>query len=77
VLASAISAASHEDAGMTAKPPVKKPIVFGDLARLGPLLPEDLSLPQEVLDEFEKSIERTARQLKLPRVRRRTRRSEA
>jgi hypothetical protein len=42
--------------------PEKTPIVYGDLAHLGPL-PDDLTLPQEVLDDFEKSIERTARQL--------------
>lgn len=42
--------------------PKKKPLVFGDLAHLGPL-PKDLSLPQEVLDDFEASIENTARQL--------------
>ena len=42
--------------------PKKKPIVYGDLAHLGPA-PEDISLPQEVLDDFEESIENTARQL--------------
>jgi prevent-host-death family protein len=42
--------------------PEKTPIVYGDLAHLGPL-PDDLALPQEVLDDFEKSIERTTRQL--------------
>ena len=43
--------------------PKKKPIVYGDLAHLGPLVPDDISLTQEGLDDFEKSIERTARQL--------------
>ncbi len=43
--------------------PAKKPIRYGDLADLGPLPSDDLSLPQEVLDEFEESIERTARQI--------------
>lgn len=42
--------------------PKKKPIVYGDLAYLGPA-PDDISLPQDILDDFEKSIERTARQL--------------
>lgn len=42
--------------------PVKKPIVYGDLAHLGPV-PDDLSLPQDILDDFERSIENTARQL--------------
>jgi prevent-host-death family protein len=36
--------------------PVKKPIVYGDLAHLGPM-PDDISLPQEVLDDFEQAIE--------------------
>jgi prevent-host-death family protein len=36
--------------------PAKKPIVYGDLAHLGPV-PEDISLPQEVLDDFEHAIE--------------------
>ena len=57
--------------------PVKKPIVYGDLAHLGPLVDDDLSLPQEVLDEFEKSVARTARQLKLSAGTRRTPRSKA
>jgi prevent-host-death family protein len=42
--------------------PAKKPIIYGDLAHLGPL-PDDLSLPQDVLDDFERSIENTAKQL--------------
>lgn len=42
--------------------PKKKPIVYGDLAHLGPV-PDDISWPQDILDDFEKSIERTARQL--------------
>src|ERR1700732_3739132 len=42
--------------------PKKKPIVYGDLAHLGPV-PDDISLPQEILDDFEKSVENTARQL--------------
>jgi prevent-host-death family protein len=41
--------------------PVKKPIVYGDLRGLW--LAEDLSLPEEILDDFEKSAENTARQL--------------
>jgi prevent-host-death family protein len=36
--------------------PAKKPIVFGDLAHLGPL-PEDLSLPEDVIDDFYRSAE--------------------
>jgi prevent-host-death family protein len=36
--------------------PVKKPIKFGDLAHLGPL-PEDLSLPEDVIDDFYRSAE--------------------
>jgi prevent-host-death family protein len=36
--------------------PTKKPIVYGDLAHLAPL-PDDLSLPQEVIEDFEKSAE--------------------
>jgi prevent-host-death family protein len=36
--------------------PSKKPIVFGDLAHLGPL-PEDLSLPEDVIDDFYRSAE--------------------
>jgi prevent-host-death family protein len=42
--------------------PAKKPIVYGDLRGLQ--ISADLSLPKEVLDDFEKSIKRTARQLK-------------
>ena len=41
--------------------PKKKPIVYGDLAHLGPLVSEDssdLSLPQDVIDEFYKSAEK-------------------
>ena len=34
----------------------KKPIVFGDLAHLGPL-PDDLSLPEDVIEDFYKSAE--------------------
>ena len=37
--------------------PAKKPIKYGDLAHLAPFLPEDLSLPQEVIDDFERSAE--------------------
>lgn len=37
--------------------PAKKPIVFGDLAHLGPLLSDDLSLPEDVIDDFYKSAE--------------------
>lgn len=36
--------------------PAKKPIVYGDLAHLGPL-PEDLSLPEDVIDDFYRSAE--------------------
>lgn len=43
--------------------PTKRPIVYGDLADLGPLLSGDLSLPQDMLDDFERSLENTARQL--------------
>jgi prevent-host-death family protein len=46
--------------------PVKKPIVYGDLAHLCPL-PEDLSLPEDVIDDFAKSAISTARQLEYPR----------
>jgi prevent-host-death family protein len=42
--------------------PQKKPIDYGDLAHLGPV-PDDISLPQDILDDFERSIENTARQL--------------
>lgn len=42
--------------------PKKKPIVYGDLAHLGPV-PDDLSLPEDILDDFEESVEHTARQL--------------
>jgi prevent-host-death family protein len=42
-------------------PPAKKPIVFGDLRGLW--LADDLSFPEEILDDFEKSAENTARQL--------------
>ena len=31
--------------------PEKKPIVYGDLAHLAPL-PDDLSLPQDVIEDF-------------------------
>lgn len=36
--------------------PARKPIVFGDLAHLGPL-PDDLSLPDEVIADFEQSAD--------------------
>ena len=36
--------------------PDKKPIVYGDLAHLGPL-PDDLSLPQDVIDDSYRSAE--------------------
>ena len=42
--------------------PEKKPIIYGDLAHLGPV-PDDIFLPQDILDDVEKSIENTARQL--------------
>ena len=41
--------------------PKKKPIVFGDLAHLGPLVsddPADLSLSQDEIDEFYKSADK-------------------
>jgi prevent-host-death family protein len=34
--------------------PAKKPIVYGDLAHLGPL-PDDLSLPEDVIEDFYRS----------------------
>jgi prevent-host-death family protein len=34
----------------------KKPVVYGDLAHLAPL-PDDLSLPQDVIDDFYRSAE--------------------
>lgn len=37
--------------------PPKKPIVYGDLAHLGPL-PKDLSLPEDVIDDFYRSAEK-------------------
>lgn len=40
----------------------KKPVVYGDLRDLW--IAEDVSLPEEILDDFEKSAENTARQLK-------------
>lgn len=36
--------------------PTKKQIVYGDLAHLGPL-PDDLSLPEDVIDDFYRSAE--------------------
>jgi len=36
--------------------PAKRPVVYGDLAHLGPL-PEDLSLPEDVIDDFYRSAE--------------------
>ena len=36
--------------------PAKKPVVYGDLAHLAPL-PDDLSLPQDVIDDFYRSAE--------------------
>ena len=36
--------------------PSKKPVVYGDLAHLGPL-PEDLSLPEDVIEDFYRSAE--------------------
>jgi prevent-host-death family protein len=41
--------------------PAKRPIKYGDLRGLW--IAEDLSLPEEILDDFEKSAENTARQL--------------
>lgn len=41
--------------------PEKKPIVYGDLAHLGPLVsddPSDLSLPEDVIDKFYKSADK-------------------
>lgn len=37
--------------------PKKKAIVYGDLAHLGPLVADDLSLPEDLIDEFYKSAE--------------------
>lgn len=37
-------------------PPAKRPVVYGDLAHLGPL-PDDLSLPEDVIDDFYRSAE--------------------
>jgi len=42
--------------------PAKKPIVYGDLRGLW--MAADLSLPQEILDDFHRSAKNTARQLK-------------
>ncbi len=42
--------------------PAAKPVVYGDLRGLW--MADDLSLPQEILDDFEQSAENTARQLK-------------
>jgi prevent-host-death family protein len=42
--------------------PAMKPVVYGDLRGLW--MADDLSLPQEILDDFERSAENTARQLK-------------
>lgn len=36
--------------------PEKKPVAYGDLAHLGPL-PDDLSLPGDVIDDFYRSAE--------------------
>jgi prevent-host-death family protein len=36
--------------------PAKKPLVYGDLADLGPV-PDDISLPQDVLDDFERAVD--------------------
>ena len=41
--------------------PAKKPVVYGDLRGLW--IADDLSLPDDILDDFEKSAENTARQL--------------
>jgi prevent-host-death family protein len=41
--------------------PAKKPIVYGDLRGLW--VSEDLSLPEDILDDFERSIVNTAKQL--------------
>lgn len=41
--------------------PAKKPVIYGDLRGLW--IADDLSLPDEILDDFEKSAENTARQL--------------
>jgi antitoxin (DNA-binding transcriptional repressor) of toxin-antitoxin stability system len=37
-------------------PPVRKPLVYGDLAYLGPL-PEDLTIPEDIIADFYKSAE--------------------
>lgn len=57
--------------------PAKKPIVYGDLAHPGASIPDDLSLPQDVIDDFEKSLARTARQLRRSASARRNTRSGA
>ena len=41
--------------------PAKKPIVYGDLRGLW--VANDLSLPEDIIDDLEKSAENTARQL--------------
>jgi hypothetical protein len=41
----------------------KRPIKYGDLAHLVDRVPEDLSLPQEVLDDFEQAIDKLERTL--------------
>lgn len=41
--------------------PARKPVVYGDLRGLW--IADDPSLPGEILDDFEKSAESTARQL--------------
>lgn len=38
--------------------PAPKPIKYGDLADLAHLVPEDISLPQEVLDDFERALDK-------------------
>ena len=40
--------------------PAKKPIAYGDLRGLW--ISDDLSLPEEIIDEFYKSAENTAKQ---------------
>ncbi len=37
--------------------PKQKPIVYGDLAHLAPLMADDLSLPQDVIEDFYESAE--------------------
>jgi prevent-host-death family protein len=44
--------------------PEKKPVVYGDLRGLW--IADDLSLPQEIFDEIEKSVEALAQSISAP-----------